>query len=114
MKIKIVQISENYLKEAHEIYNYYIENSFSNFEDEKITFKQFKKTYKEITSQNLPYLAALYMNQVIGIAYLNKFREKNGYRFSFENTIYIHKNYISMGIGKKLLAAAQGLCVSVH
>ena len=103
MKLKITNILDKHLIEAHKIYNYYIENSYANFEDRKIPFRVFYKNYKEITLNKLPYLVALYNDHVVGIAYINKFRDKSGYRFTFENTVYIHNNYIKQGIGNKLL-----------
>jgi L-amino acid N-acyltransferase YncA len=103
MKLKITNILNKHLSQARDIYNYYIENSYSNFEEEKITYSKFYKTYKYVTLNKLPYLVALDNNQVVGIAYLNKFRGKSGYRFSFENTIYVHHNYTKQGIGNKLL-----------
>ena len=105
MKLRIETISEKDLKSAHKIYNYYIINSYSNFEEKKITFRDFYKNYKNTINNKLPYLVALYDEKVVGIAYLNKFREKSGYRFAFENTIYIHNQYIKQGIGSKLLKA---------
>jgi phosphinothricin acetyltransferase len=103
MKIKITQIGKEHLKQAHKIYNYYIINSYANFEETKISFKEFHKNYEIITNNKLPYLVALVSEKVIGIAYLDKFRNKSGYRFSFENTIYVDVEYIKQGIGSKLL-----------
>ena len=103
MSLRITSINKNNLKEAHEIYNYYIVNSYSNFEETKMNFKKFYKIYKNIIDNKLPYLVALYDDRVVGMAYLNKFREKSGYRFAFENTIYIHNDFINKGIGSKLL-----------
>ncbi len=103
MKLKIETISEKHLRAAHKIYNYYIVNSYANFEEKKISYKDFFNNYKKIINKKLPYLAALYKERVVGIAYLNKFRDKSGYRFAFENTIYIHNEYIKNGIGTKLL-----------
>ena len=105
MKLRIVKISKQYLKDAHKIYNYYIINSYSNFEEKKISFNQFNKNYINVVNNKLPYLVALKDKKVVGLAYLNKFREKSGYRFAFENTIYIHNKYIKQGIGSKLLKA---------
>ncbi len=105
MELRIETISEKDLKSAHKIYNYYITNSYSNFEEKKLTFKDFYKNYKNIIDKELPYLVALDDQKVVGIAYLNQFREKSGYRFAFENTIYIHNHYIKQGIGTKLLTA---------
>jgi len=103
MKLRIQSISEGHLKEAHKIYNYYIVNSFSNFEETKLSFKDFYKNYKNIIDKKLPYLVALDNEKVVGIVYLNKFRDKSGYRFAFENTIYVHNEYVKQGIGSKLL-----------
>ena len=103
MKLKIKTISEKDLKSAHKIYNYYIANSYSNFEEKKLTFKDFYKNYKNIIDKELPYLVALDDQKVVGIAYLNQFREKSGYRFAFENTIYVHEKHTRQGVGYKLL-----------
>ncbi len=103
MKFRIETMSEKNLKDAYKIYNYYIVNSYSNFEEKKITFKAFYKNYIKTINNELPYLVALFENKVVGLAYLNQFREKSGYRFAFENTIYIHNKHIRQGIGFKLL-----------
>ncbi len=103
MNLIITSLGEENLKEAHEIYNYYIVNSYSNFEEKKISFNNFISNYRLIIKMKLPYLSALIDEKVVGIAYLNKFREKSGYRFAFENTIYIHNKYVKQGIGYELL-----------
>ena len=103
MKLTIEKISEKYLRDAHKLYNYYIVNSYANFEEKKITFNQFHKNYKKIINNKLPYLIALNEKKVVGLAYLNKFREKSGYRFAFENTIYVHDKHTRQGIGYKLM-----------
>ena len=103
MKLKIEKISKKHLSDAHKIYNFYIKNSYSNFEENELKFKDFCKQYKNIISKNLPYLVALNEEKVVGIAYVNKFREKSGYRFAFENTIYVHEKHTRQGVGYKLL-----------
>ena len=59
MEVTIEKISKKYLKDAYKIYNYYIVNSYSNFEEKKLTFNQFHKNYKNIAKIKLPYLIAL-------------------------------------------------------
>ena len=103
MKLKITELREIHLEEAHELYNYYIINSYANFEETALSFKKFFKNYKNIIDNKLPYLVALDNKKVIGIAYLNKFRDKSGYRFVFENTIYVSSEYHKEGIGSKLM-----------
>ena len=103
MSLLITPLLKKNIKDALKIYNYYIDNSFSNFEEQKVSLSDFTKTYKSITKKKLPYLAAMIDKNLVGIAYLNKFRDKSGYRFAFENTIYVHYNYLKQGIGFKLL-----------
>ncbi len=103
MKLKITTIAEKHIKEAHQIYNYYIKNSYSNFEEKIISYKNFHDFYKKIYLNKLPYLVALDKNKVVGIAYLNKFREKSGYRFTFEHSIYVKPSCLNNGYGTKIL-----------
>ena len=103
MKLTIEKISEKHLRDALKIYNYYIVNSYANFEEKKLTFNQFHNNYKNIIKNKLPYLVALSEKKVVGLAYLTRFREKSGYRFAFENTIYVHDQFTKQGIGFKLL-----------
>ena len=103
MSLLITPLLKKNLKDALNIYNYYIDNSFSNFEEKKISLSDFANNYKIITKKKLPYLAAMIDKNLVGIAYLNKFRDKSGYRFAFENTIYVHNDYLKQGIGFKLL-----------
>tara|TARA_B100000965_G_C19224552_1_gene597346 strand:+ start:97 stop:597 length:501 start_codon:yes stop_codon:yes gene_type:complete len=103
MNLIIQNISKEHLKSAHKIYNYYISNSYANFEEKKISFGNFYLNYKNIIKNRLPFLVAIDGEKVVGITYLNKFREKSGYRFVYENTIYIHHEYVKKGVGSKLL-----------
>ena len=75
----------------------------NNFEESLIEFDFFYNFCKNILTLNLPFLICEQNNQIIGFTYLNKFREKSGYRFAFENTIYVHDAHTRQGIGYKLL-----------
>tara|TARA_B100000700_G_scaffold197583_1_gene217329 strand:- start:2848 stop:3348 length:501 start_codon:yes stop_codon:yes gene_type:complete len=103
MSLFITPLLKKNLKDALRIYNYYVVHSYSNFEEKKVSLNDFTDNYRNITNKKLPYLAAMIDENLVGIAYLNKFREKSGYRFSFENTIYVHNDYLKKGIGSKLL-----------
>lgn len=52
-------------------------------------------------------------NEVVGWSSLNRYRERYGYRFSTENSIYIHPAWRGRGVGKLLLPplieAARGM-----
>ena len=103
MSLLITPLLKKNLKDALNLYNYYVVNSFANFEEKKVSLSDFTKNYKSIVNKKLPYLAAMIDKNLVGIAYLNKFRDKSGYRFAFENTIYVHNDYLKKGIGFRLL-----------
>ena len=103
MEIKCKRITEKNLIDALEIYNHYIVNSFSNFEEKKLSLKEFKKLYRNIKLLKLPFILILKNDNLIGIAFVNKFREKSGYRFTYEHSIYIHNNYLKKGYGSLIL-----------
>ena len=49
----------------------------------------------------------------IGLAFVNKFREKSGYRFSYEHSIYVNPDYINNGYGNKLLKELVKICKKI-
>tara|TARA_Y100001935_G_C16988172_1_gene352119 strand:- start:53 stop:553 length:501 start_codon:yes stop_codon:yes gene_type:complete len=103
MKIIYKKITKIQLNEALKIYNFYIENSLSNFEEKKISIQTFKSLYNNIISNKLPFIIAEKNNIVIGLAFVNKFREKSGYRFTFEHSIYVEPNFLKNGYGSFIL-----------
>ena len=103
MLFKYNRINNKNLSDALEIYNYYIINSFSNFEEKKLSIDVFKSLYDKIKSSKLPFIIATQNKVVIGLAFVNKFREKSGYRFTYEHSIYVHPNYLNNGFGSIIL-----------
>jgi len=101
---------ESDLKKILEIYNFHIENTLGNFEEKITSYKEFKKKYLNIIDLKLPSIVCEKNSCLIGFAYLTPFRDRSGYRYTFENSIYIDTNYIAMGIGKKLLKNLISLC----
>ena len=97
--------TEDDIPKVLEIYNYYISNGLENFEEKPLSAENFLKLYKNIILNKLPFIVCESNNQILGFAYLNNFRKKSGYKFSFEDTIYIDKKFSGKGIGTKLLSA---------
>ena len=113
MKVKENNFTENEISEALKIYNYFIENSFSNFEEKKLSKSTFNLLLKRIKENKLPFILAIEKNEVIGLAFVNKFREKSGYRFSYEHSIYVNPDYINNGYGNKLLKELVKICKKI-
>ena len=75
----------------------------ANFEEATQSYSQFKELSIEIINSNLPFIVCHENKTLIGFTYLNKFRKKSGYRYAFENSIYVDNNHMNKGIGNKLL-----------
>ena len=85
------------------IYNYYILNGLANFEENPLSKSLFEKMSHQILKNNLPFVVCENNKKIVGFAYLNKFRSKSGYRFTFEDSIYVLSEYVGNGVGNLLL-----------
>ncbi len=103
-------LSQKNIISALKIYNYYIANSLSNFEEKKLTNKLFISLYDEIKLNKLPFIIAIKNDKILGLAFVNKFREKSGYRFTYEHSIYIDPKHVNFGYGSVILRELIKLC----
>ena len=91
------------IKKILVIYNYHIKNGLGNFEEKEVDYDIFFKFVKKIENLDLPFVVCEHNKDIIGFAYLNSFRNKSGYRFTFENSIYVDNKFTGKGVGSKLL-----------
>ena len=102
-KESIRKIQKKDIKKVLYIYNYHIENSLSNFAEKKITLRNFSTLVNKIIRKKLPFIIYEKNNNILGLAFLDEYRYKSGYRYTFENSIYVHPDFMNIGIGSKLL-----------
>ena len=103
---KSIKFREFKIKDTNfilKIYNYYIKNGLSNFEENVVTLNNFTIYIKKILKLKVPFLVCEHNKIIIGFTFLNTFRNKSGYKFTFENSIYIDNNFVGKGIGSLLL-----------
>ena len=60
---------------------------------------------ERIGSAGWPFLVADNEGRAVAYAYATQFRDRDGYRFTCENSIYVHPDWSRRGIGKALLNA---------
>lgn len=86
-----------------EIYNYYIENTAYTLEEKCLTYGEFGNRVNDI-KKDFPYLVyESEEGEVLGYAYLYLFHERSAYRKTVDLSIYVSKDHLHEGIGKKLL-----------
>jgi GNAT acetyltransferase-like protein len=75
------------------IYNYYIVESVVTFEEDPIDVSEMVRRIESVRSARLPWLVADQDGVIAGYAYATPWKERRGYRFSVETTIYLAKDF---------------------
>jgi len=84
-----------------EIYAPYIANTSFTFETEVPSIADFAARIESYL-ENWPWLVAKIDGRVAGYAYGSKYRERTGYQWCAECSIYIHDDFLRSGVGAKL------------
>jgi L-amino acid N-acyltransferase YncA len=92
------------VQEICSIYNHYILHTTVTFEEEPISVDEMKKRILEVTSA-YPWLVYEDQGTVIGYAYASRWKSRAAYRHSVELSIYMSKDHLGKGFGKKLYEA---------
>lgn len=85
------------------IYNYEVLNSTSTFDICPKTAEYFLKFFDAHGERYPIYIVEESIEKIVGWGCLSKFSDKEGYKFTVENSIYIHHLYRNQGYGKLLL-----------
>lgn len=86
------------------IYAHYVLHSTATFEIEPPDAREIDRRRCDIQSQGLPYLVLEGAGAVCGYAYAGLYRTRPAYRFSVEDSIYVHPEFVGRGFGGALLA----------
>ena len=87
------------------IYAYHVRTGTASFEIDPPDTAEMARRWRDATSRGLPYLVAVADGAVIGFAYAGPYRPRPAYRFTVEDSIYVHREACGRGIGRALLAA---------
>jgi phosphinothricin acetyltransferase len=86
------------------IYAHFVLHSTATFEIEVPTVQEMTVRRQDVLAKGLPYLVITQSDAVVGFAYANWFKPRAAYRFSCENSVYLHPAAAGKGWGKLLLA----------
>jgi L-amino acid N-acyltransferase YncA len=87
------------------IYGHHVLHGTGTFETAPPTEADMAGRRADVLGKGLPYLVAEQDGQVLGFAYCQWFKPRPAYRFSAEDSIYLHPQAAGKGLGKKLLGA---------
>lgn len=94
------------------IYAHHVRYSAATFEIEPPDVREMDRRRIAIQAQSLPYLVAETEGLITGYAYAGPYRSRPAYRFSVEDSIYIHPDFEGQGVGRLLLANLIELCTA--
>ncbi len=101
------------LKPIREIYSYYVKETVTTLEENLPSEAQFLEVYEATLAKDLPFLVAKSAGKVLGYSYVLPYRKRSAYRYTLEDSIYIHKEFIGKGIGRALINELLKKCKSI-
>ncbi len=98
---------------ARAIYAHYVESSAATYEESTPSVMEMSARFEAITAKDLPYIVAERNGQVIGYAYAGPYRERSGYRYTVEDSVYVDKDNLGHGAGRALLSDLIDRCTAL-
>lgn len=93
------------------IYAHHVIHGTGSFETEPPSAQEMQQRWQNICAQGWPYIVATDMQgQVRGYAYAGTFRPRLAFRYTLEDSIYIHPEVQGQGYGRMLLAELISQC----
>ncbi|HEY7852668.1 MAG TPA: GNAT family N-acetyltransferase, partial [Caulobacteraceae bacterium] len=94
------------------IYGHHVLTGFGTFEEMPPTAEDLAGRVAAVRALGLPYLVAE-ENGVVGFAYASAFRPRAAYRFTAEDSVYVHRDAAGRGVGRALLAEVIERCAAL-
>jgi L-amino acid N-acyltransferase YncA len=80
-------------------------HGLASFEVEPPDENDLRQRYFDIISGGFPYLVTERAGETVGYAYASPYRSRPAYRYTAENSVYLHPAWTGRGIGRQLLSA---------
>ena len=109
-KIIIRNVIDADMPEIHKIYEEQVLNGVSSWEEEPPTLVEMIMRKQSILENGYPFLVCELDGHVAGYSYASAYRPRPGYRYTVENSIYIHQDFHKHGIGRRLLEVLVDRC----
>lgn len=93
-----------------QIYAHHVRHGTGSFEIDPPEEAEMARRWRDVTAKNLPYLVAENGGAVSGYAYAGLYRPRIAYRFTVEDSVYVHPDHMGRGVGAQLLPALISAC----
>jgi len=113
VKVRVRPATEADMPAIQEIYSHYVLDTTASFEDEPPTVAEMLARWQRVTSRGLPYLVAMHRKRVVGYAYAGPFRERSGYRYTIEDSVYVAEDLRGRDVGNALMTELIERCTAL-
>jgi phosphinothricin acetyltransferase len=93
------------------IYAHHVLNGTASYDIVPPPAEHLRSKVEAVTSAGWPFLVGERGGSIVGYAYATQFRDRDAYRFTAEDSIYVHPDWMGQGIGGILLDALIGRSV---
>ena len=94
----------------HEIYSFHVRHGTASWELEPPSLEEFQARLTKVLEQGYPYFVAELGETVVGYTFAGPFRPRPGYRYTVENSVYVHPDHQRRGLGRLMLAHLIKVC----
>ena len=101
MKIRTL-VAED-LPQILQIYAHHVLHGTGSWEWEPPSLEEMNARAQSVQEKGLPFLVAEVAGKITGYAYASPYRPRAGYRFTLEDSVYLHPEFSKQGIGLQLL-----------
>jgi phosphinothricin acetyltransferase len=108
--VQLRPATERDIEAITEIYAYHVLHGTGSFEIDPPDVGEMRRRMSDVLNRELPYVVAESGRVVIGYAYASLYRARIGYRFTLEDSVYVHPDNMGRGIGAVLLAEVIRAC----
>lgn len=105
MDLTIRDAAESDAEAIAAIYAHHVLNGTASYDVDPPPPEFHRDKIRRIAAACWPFLVAEVDGDVAAYAYVTQFRDRAAYRFTAEDSIYVHPNHMRRGVGKALLAA---------
>jgi phosphinothricin acetyltransferase len=108
--LRIRDANENDIEAISSIYARHVRTGLASFEEVPPSPGEMASRFQSIRAHAFPYFVAEAEGAVLGYAYASHYRTRSAYRYTVEDSVYLHPDAIGFGIGGKLLCALIEAC----